>query len=179
MQTSVAPAPPARTASLLINRDFALLWLGQTISIVGDIVFDTTLILWIVTQLAAGQPWAPLAASGVLLAASAPVLIVGPLAGVFADRWNQRRTMLAMDATRAVVVALLIPVSGLIAPPLALPFILQVEVLLAETGLTANSHLVDPGIMIQIAMLWLPVGNIEAHMMQTTPAQPDKCWFSM
>lgn len=123
MQTSVAPAPPARTASLLINRDFALLWLGQTISIVGDIVFDTTLILWIVTQLAAGQPWAPLAASGVLLAASAPVLIVGPLAGVFADRWNQRRTMLAMDATRAVVVALLIPVSGLIALPLALPFI--------------------------------------------------------
>jgi MFS family permease len=123
VQASLASAPPARRAGPLINRDFALLWLGQTISIVGDVIFDTTLVLWIVTRLAAGQPWAPLAASGVLLAASTPVLVVGPLAGVFADHWNQRRTMLAMDATRAVLVALLIPASGLIALPLALPFI--------------------------------------------------------
>jgi MFS family permease len=93
---------------LLANRNFLLLLAGQAISNLGDIVFDTTLTLWIAVRIAAGQNWAPMAVSGVLLAASLPILLVGPVAGVFVDRWNKRNTMLVMDAVRAVLVALLL-----------------------------------------------------------------------
>lgn len=93
--------------SLLVNRNFALLWSGQAISQIGDWVFDTTLVLWIGVVLGRGQSWAPLAVSGVLAAASLPFFLVGPLAGVFVDRWDKRRTMLAMDGARAALVALL------------------------------------------------------------------------
>lgn len=93
---------------LLINRNFALLWAGQTISSIGDFFFDTTCYLWIVTQLAKGHPWTPLAVSGLGLAVSIPTLCVGPLAGVFVDRWNKRQTLLRMDALRVLLLALLL-----------------------------------------------------------------------
>lgn len=94
--------------SLFINRNFALLWLGQTVSRLGDYVFDTTLILWIAADIARGQAWAPLAVSGVLVATSIPIFATGPIAGVFADRWDKRSTMLRMDGLRAVLIALLL-----------------------------------------------------------------------
>ncbi len=74
-------------------------------------VFYITVLLWIATIIAKGQPWAPAAASGALIATAGPVLIVGPLAGVFVDRWNRRRTMLAADAARFALIA------GLLALP--------------------------------------------------------------
>lgn len=112
------PAAPTRTTGLLISRDFALLWSGQTISILGDFVFNTALLVWIAAVLARGASWAPLAVSGVLVAAAVPAVLIGPLAGVFVDRWDHRRTMLAMDAIRAAVVALLIPIAIGIPTPL-------------------------------------------------------------
>jgi MFS family permease len=109
---STAPAP-VNTFPALINRNFALLWSGGAISNVGDFVFDTTLVLWIATSLAAGQSWAPLAVSGLLLAVLVPSLLLGPLAGVFVDRWDKRRTMLAMDALRTVLIAFLLVIPAL------------------------------------------------------------------
>jgi MFS family permease len=96
---------------LLINRNFAWLWGGQTISYLGDWIFSTTLILWIATRIAAGQAWAPLAVSGVLLSSSVATFLVGPLAGVFVDRWDKRRTLLWMDGLRGVLIAMLIPLA--------------------------------------------------------------------
>src|SRR4051794_40833946 len=95
-----------RFSGLFINRTFGLLWSGQTVSYLGDSIFTTTLILWIATRIAHGESWAPLAVSGVLLATSGATLLVGPLAGVFVDRWDKRRTLLAMDALRACLIAL-------------------------------------------------------------------------
>ena len=101
----------------LINRNFALLWSGQAISVLGDFTFSTTLVLWVVTLIARGQPWAPEAVSGILLATILPEFVVAPAAGVFADRWNKRRTMLRMDAMRAVLVALLVLATGVVPLP--------------------------------------------------------------
>jgi MFS family permease len=112
MDSSTAtPATPEKQVPLFINRNFALLWSGQSISNVGDFVFDTTLILWIGTIIAGGQTWAPLAVSGVLVATAVPIFLIGPIVGVFVDRWNKRRTMLAMDASRAILIALLLLVA--------------------------------------------------------------------
>lgn len=91
----------------LINRNYARLWYGQAISTVGDYAFDTTLVLWVATVLGKGKVWAPFAVSGVVLAVGAAVLLVGPFAGVFVDRWNRRRIMLRTEVVRGVLVLLL------------------------------------------------------------------------
>lgn len=120
---------------LLINRSFGLLWSGQTVSYLGDAVFTTTLILWIATRIAPGQSWAPLAVSGVLVAASGATLLVGPLAGVFVDRWDKRRTLLGMDALRGCLIALLLPLAFL--PQTTLPVPWELGIIYAVVILTA------------------------------------------
>ena len=91
----------------LINPDYAKLWYGQAASAVGDTVFGTTLVLWVSQVLARGTPWAPAAVSGILVAAGAAVTLVGPLAGVFVDRWDRKLTMMRTEVVRAVMVAAL------------------------------------------------------------------------
>ena len=110
------PIQPVDRPALRHNRVFILLWAAQAISNVGDLVFDTTLILWIATVLGHGKTWAPLALSGVMFAAMLPMLFVGPLAGIFIDRWDKRRTMLAADGARALLILLLALVAVLVAP---------------------------------------------------------------
>ncbi len=77
---------------------------------IGDMVFYTTVMLWIATVIAKGEPWAPAAASGALMATAVPVLLIGPIAGVWVDRWDRRRTMLTADAARLVLIACLLVV---------------------------------------------------------------------
>src|SRR6266699_4490762 len=90
--------------SALVNRNYAKLWYGQAVSAVGDTVFGTTLVLWVSQVLVRGSAWAPAAVSGILVAAGAAVALVGPVAGVFVDRWNQKSTMMRTEAVRAAMV---------------------------------------------------------------------------
>jgi MFS family permease len=108
-ETKTAPRP-----TLWRTRDWQLLWFSQAVSVVGDHVFNTTVLLWISTTIAAGEKWAPAAVSGVLIAAAVPVLLVGPFAGVYVDRWDRRNVMLVADLARAcfIGVLLLIPLAG-------------------------------------------------------------------
>ena len=103
----------------LVNRDFSRLWYGQAISTVGDFVFDTTITIWVATQLLAGTDWAPAAVSGLMLCALVAIMVVGPAAGVFVDRWNRRRTMLGSEVIRGVLVGVLTLV--MLLPTSALP----------------------------------------------------------
>ncbi len=89
----------------LINRNYAKLWYGQAVSAVGDSVFCTTLVLWVSQVLASGRSWAPAAVSGILVAAAAAFALVGPVAGVFVDRWNRKSTMMRTEVVRAAMVA--------------------------------------------------------------------------
>src|SRR5258708_26634284 len=110
---AILPEPP-REKGWLINRNFTLLALGQAISNMGDFVYSTTLLIW---AFALGGSAA--AISGVLVAQYAPIFVLGPIAGVFVDRWHRLRTMLASDLARAVIALL-----PLVAPePLRLPAI--------------------------------------------------------
>jgi hypothetical protein len=69
---ALAPDPDP---GLRHNRSWHRLWLAQAVSLTGDSVFDITIMLWVATVLAKDQPWAPEAASGVLIAAAVPVLV--------------------------------------------------------------------------------------------------------
>ncbi|HEV2461136.1 MAG TPA: MFS transporter [Ktedonobacterales bacterium] len=156
---------PVNKPGLLINRNFGLLWVGQSISAIGDFVFTFTLVVWIALGLAKGQPWAPLAVSGVLLAEAIPIALVGPLAGVFVDRWDKRRTMLAVDGTRAIIVAALLLVSGVVPLPFVpggrLPLMWQLGAIYASVFLVnALGRFFNPA---STALL----GDIVAESMRT------------
>jgi len=90
---------------VLVNRNYAKLWYGQAVSAIGDTVFGTTLVLWVSQVLARGSPWAPAAVGGILVAAGTAVVLVGPVAGVFVDRWNRRSTMMRTEVIRAAMAA--------------------------------------------------------------------------
>lgn len=103
----------------LINPAFTRLWAGQAVSSVGDFVFDTTLVLWVATGLGRDRSWAPVAVAGVMISVGAAVLLVGPIAGVFVDRWDRRGLMMRTETIRAVLVAALAALAFL--PTSALP----------------------------------------------------------
>lgn len=123
-----------RVRPRLINRDFTLLWAGQLVSQLGDFVFSTTLSLWVGTVLLAGRSYAPAAVSALLAVVAVGTLLAGPVAGVFVDRWDHRRTMLGADLVRAALIGALTLVAFLPAgtlSPTALLVLVYGTVLLA------------------------------------------------
>lgn len=96
-----AQPPPATGYVELLrrNRDFRLLWSGQVISQLGD-WFDTIALFTLVLRLTGSGR----AVGLVLVARFLPSVVLGPLSGVVADRFNRRHVMIASDAARAAVV---------------------------------------------------------------------------
>ena len=80
-------------------RDFRRLFVGQTISDFGDAM--TSLALLLVVYKLTGST-AALALMAICLAL--PQVTVGVIAGVYVDRWDRRKVMLASDLLRAALV---------------------------------------------------------------------------
>lgn len=87
-------------ARALTQRDFALLWVGQTISLVGDGIFSVAL-AWQALQLPNGAR----TLGAVLLVRSAARVAFLLVAGALADRYEKRLLVLAGDSTQLVAVA--------------------------------------------------------------------------
>jgi len=90
----------AKFREVLKNRNFFLLWLGQIISQLGDRLGQMALIALVYLR----APGSTLQIAKVLSFTIIPVFIVGPLAGVYVDRWDRRRTMFACDFLRSLLV---------------------------------------------------------------------------
>lgn len=78
--------------SLLRQRNFGLLWFGGLISITGDWVVITVLPYFLYNQTGS-----TLVAGSLNLAYAIPALLFGSFAGVFADRWNRKQTMMVVS----------------------------------------------------------------------------------
>lgn len=94
-------------ARALTQRDFALLWAGQTISLVGDGIFSVAL-AWQALQLPNGAR----TLGAVLVVRSAARVAFLLFAGVLADRYDKRLLVLAGDAIQMAAVAWLAYVVG-------------------------------------------------------------------
>jgi len=93
--------PGTRARTVLRHRNFALLWGGQTISLVGNGIFQVALPLTVLHL--TGSPLAlALVLSGQTIA-SVVLLLIG---GTFTDRLSRRSLMLAADAVCGVSVSL-------------------------------------------------------------------------
>ena len=82
---------------------FRRLWLAQTVSLLGDFVALFAVQVAIVFRLHGSAS----DMASVFIASLAPSVVLGPVAGMFADRWDPRRTMIVSDLARGVLVLLL------------------------------------------------------------------------
>ena len=86
-------------ALLRQNRNFRLLYIGQTISQLGD-WFNTVAIFALVLDLTGSATMV----AWMLIVQFLPVAIVSPLAGVVVDRFDRRRLMISADILRGVLI---------------------------------------------------------------------------
>lgn len=84
----------------LRSPSFRLLFAGQIVSQAGDYILYIALPVWLYNLTGS-----PVAAGSIFLALTLPQLLLSPFAGVFVDRWDRRKTMLAMDLLRAALVS--------------------------------------------------------------------------
>ncbi|MBO0778443.1 MAG: MFS transporter [Ktedonobacteraceae bacterium] len=111
------PSTHAGRLSWLINRNFALVTIGGAISGLGDAVYGQMINLWLIQKVLGSNAWGPLAMSAFGLFAALPGFILGPWAGVFVDRWVHRRTMMIINMINALLMGVLILVTGSIPLP--------------------------------------------------------------
>jgi MFS family permease len=89
--------------AVLRRRNFALLWLGQLISQIGDMVLLIGLPFYVY------QLTGSLVQTGLMyVVETIPRILLGSLAGVFVDRWDRRWTMVVSDLGRAGLLLLLL-----------------------------------------------------------------------
>jgi MFS family permease len=91
--------------AVLRQKNFARLWAGGAISMFGDWLLFIALPFAIYDMTGSA-----LATGAMFIAQSLPTLLFGALGGVFADRWDRRRTMIVADVLRAVLLLLLLVV---------------------------------------------------------------------
>lgn len=95
----MGPEPIGYLELIRSNPNYRRLWIGQVVSLFGD-WFNTIAAYRLVAELTGS----PLALGAVFLCKMLPLGLASPLAGVLVDRLDRRRTMIATDLLRAVVV---------------------------------------------------------------------------
>ncbi|MGB8214631.1 MAG: MFS transporter [Anaerolineales bacterium] len=85
MESQTQPAHGLRT--------FFTIWSGQLVSLVGSQLTGFAMGVWVYTQTRS-----VLMLALVQVAAQAPYVLLSPVAGVLADRWNRRTAMMVSDA---------------------------------------------------------------------------------
>ncbi len=88
--------------SALGHRDFRLLLVAQTISQTGDWLYSVSLIVYVLDRTGSGA-W--VAATSIIR--FLPYVLLGPLGGVIADRYDRKRVMIAADLARGATMVLL------------------------------------------------------------------------
>ncbi len=117
----ILPTPPSGQALgqrvrehpyVRLARDgrFSAFWLAGTISVFGDRLHQIALGVMVLATTGSAMK-----TGLVFLAATLPNLLLGPIAGTFVDRWDQKRVMIVSDLIRAALV-------------LTLPFVAEANV---------------------------------------------------
>ncbi len=93
----------------LRQRNFALVWLGGLVSMTGDWLLFAALPVYIYQQTGSA-----LATSVMFMTYWIPDAFLGSIAGVFVDRWDRRRTIIASNVLMALS---LLPLMALVLAP--------------------------------------------------------------
>ncbi len=112
------------TAGRLLNRNFLLLWLGQSVSQLGNQAFNIAVAFWVVEKTGSAS------VMGLLMAvATLPGVLLGPVGGTFADRHPRVRILIVCDLLAAAGVlglaAALFLAPDRVGPLVALLFVVE------------------------------------------------------
>jgi MFS family permease len=128
---------------MLINNEFRRLWLGQAVSLIGNAVFDTSLILWVGLVLFRGRAEAPVLSGVVLVVVAIITITVSPVAGVLVDRWDKLRLMRRVEVIRCLAVLALAVLAAL--PRQGIPSAAYLIAICAAVGVTtAGAQFFNP-----------------------------------
>jgi MFS transporter, DHA3 family, macrolide efflux protein len=100
---ATAPPLPMTFREVLGLTVMRRVWLAQVISLIGDFL-AVFAVISVVTYRMHGTAQQ---VTGVQIAYMLPLALLGPLSGVFVDRWPLKRTLIASDLIRAVLVLFL------------------------------------------------------------------------
>ena len=94
-----ASVPQLSIRDVLRLQPVRRLWLAQIVSVFGDFLAIFAVISYVSFTLRASAAQVTL----IIVSFMVPFAFIGPVAGVFVDRWNVKRTMIASDLIRAVL----------------------------------------------------------------------------
>jgi len=122
------PAMVASYRSLLANRNYRFWFLAALITSLGDWAGLFALQI-LVTSVAASSRVELFGLGGIMMARLLPSLLIGPVAGVLADRYPRRRLMVIVDVSRGVLFCVM-AFSGDLVAIFALTFLIETLALL-------------------------------------------------
>ncbi len=102
-----AVADRAAYRALFRNADYRNLFFAMLTSSLGDWIGVLAILALTESILGQGTRAAAFALSGVMIARVLPTLLLGPVAGVYVDRWDRKRLMIVTDIGRGIIMALI------------------------------------------------------------------------
>src|SRR5438477_3297369 len=105
---AAAPPDPLSFGDVLRIDVMRRVWFAQVISLFGDFLalFAVIAVVTFRMQGTAAQ------VTGLQIAYMLPIVFIGPIAGVFVDRWPLKPTLVSSDLIRAVLALMLIPATS-------------------------------------------------------------------
>src|SRR5258707_11245897 len=97
--TAAAPAAPLSFRDVLAIDVMRRVWYAQVVSLFGDFLA----LFAVIAVVSFALHGSPNQIIGVQIAYMLPIVFVGPIAGVFVDRWPLKPTLVASDLIRALL----------------------------------------------------------------------------
>ncbi len=82
----------------LLNQNFVLLWQGQLVSIIGDNAFSIAMMFWLMHKTGSASLMGL-----IMMVSTIPAVVLGPIAGVFADRYSRWKIIMFSDLFRGIL----------------------------------------------------------------------------
>ncbi|MHC8949924.1 MFS transporter [Sphingobacterium hungaricum] len=123
------------------KRKFSIIWVGQFISLISSSAVNFAIIIWLSLEKGSAEVLAFAA-----IAAMLPQAIIGPIAGVYVDRWDRKKTMIFADGFVALC-TLVMSISFY----LGYESLLLIYVMLALRSVGSSFHM--PAMQASIPML--------------------------
>jgi DHA3 family macrolide efflux protein-like MFS transporter len=148
--TTAAPATPLTFRDVLRGVVMRRVWYAQVVSLFGDFLALFAVIAVVSFRMRA----TPNQITGVQIAYMLPIVFVGPIAGVFVDRWPLKPTLISSDVIRAALALLLIPSTAIWQVYLVLAALSCVSAFFGPAqGVTIRTHVPVEGLMSANALM--------------------------
>src|SRR2546425_997611 len=168
MSAKPAAAPQMTIREVLKLKPVRRLWTAQVVSVFGDFLAIFAVLSYVSFNLHATAVQVTLIGISFMI----PFALIGPVAGVFVDRWNVKRTMIGSDLIRAVLALGLVFTTSL-AQVYVILFLLSavsaffvpaqtvtLRTIVPREGLLAANSLVQQAIVLNVTV-WAGTKNAE------------------